>query len=71
MVGRGVKKLKGTKINEFSLGIFCIFVYQCTQLACFTVHQLEDERTTGDNARSSGKKIPDEQTQIRFYTHPT
>lgn len=37
------------------------------KLACFTVNQLEDERTTGDDAGSSGQKVPERET--KFNTH--
>lgn len=38
------------------------------QLACFTVNQLEDERATGDDARSSGQKVPEGEKQVKFNT---
>lgn len=34
------------------------------QRACFTVHQLEDEGTTGDDARSPGQKVPGRRTKF-------
>lgn len=33
------------------------------QRACFAVDQLEDERTTGDDARSPGQKVPARRTK--------
>ena len=35
------------------------FPDSCAELACFTVDQLEDERTTGDDATSSGQEVPE------------
>lgn len=38
------------------------FPDSCAELACFTVDQLEDERTTGDDAISSGQEVPERET---------
>lgn len=36
------------------------------QRACFAVDQLEDERTTGDDARSPGQKVPARRTKCNM-----